>query len=203
MLIQHQMLKERGVYTHTHPQHMSPMHCIWLWLPSNGKVWGVTHSLSVVIGAVNLESIYWEWGNQCSKRLLQIKYLPDHGATRQCRRQEMQAWSLGREHPLEKEWWPTPGFLPGQSQGRRSLVGYSPGGHKELGMTKWLSKHACTRYCARMKSASVMGNEVGNVQTRRAPWKWRMPYQRELSNVALRTKHRLGCWHLLGCTISH
>ena len=100
MLIQHQMLKERGVYTHTPPQHMSPMHCIWLWLPSNGKVWGVTHSLSVVIGAVNLESIYWEWGNQCSKRLLQIKYLPDHGATRQCRRQEMQAWSLGREHPL-------------------------------------------------------------------------------------------------------
>ena len=30
---------------------------------------------------------------------------------------------------------PTPVFLPGKSQGQRSLVGYSPGGHKELDVT--------------------------------------------------------------------
>ena len=30
---------------------------------------------------------------------------------------------------------PTPVFLPGKSHGQRSLVGYSPWGHKELGMT--------------------------------------------------------------------
>jgi len=27
---------------------------------------------------------------------------------------------------LEEAWLPTPGFLPGESHGQRSLVGYSP-----------------------------------------------------------------------------
>ena len=31
---------------------------------------------------------------------------------------------------------PTPEFLPGKSHGQRSLVGYSPWGHKESDMTK-------------------------------------------------------------------
>ena len=34
---------------------------------------------------------------------------------------------------------PTPVFLPGESHGQRSLVGYSPWGRKELDMTEWLS----------------------------------------------------------------
>ena len=29
-------------------------------------------------------------------------------------------------HALERKWQPTPVFLPGESQGRRSLVGCSP-----------------------------------------------------------------------------
>ena len=33
---------------------------------------------------------------------------------------------------------PTPVFLPGESHGRRSLVGYSPRGHKESDMTERL-----------------------------------------------------------------
>ena len=33
-------------------------------------------------------------------------------------------------------WQPTPGFLPGESQGQRSLVGYSPWGHKESDMAE-------------------------------------------------------------------
>ena len=39
--------------------------------------------------------------------------------------------SLGWEDPLEKGWQPTPVFLPGKAHGQRSLVGYSPWGHKE------------------------------------------------------------------------
>ena len=31
---------------------------------------------------------------------------------------------------VEKEWQPTPVFLPGESHGQRSLAGYSPWGHK-------------------------------------------------------------------------
>ena len=47
--------------------------------------------------------------------------------------------SLGREDPLEKEMATTPVLLPGKSHGWRSLVGYSPRGHKELDMTERLS----------------------------------------------------------------
>ena len=35
-----------------------------------------------------------------------------------------------------RKWQPTPAFLPGKSQGRRNLVGYSPWDHKELDMTE-------------------------------------------------------------------
>ena len=34
-----------------------------------------------------------------------------------------------------RKWQPTPVFLPGESQGQRNLVGYSPWGHKELDTT--------------------------------------------------------------------
>ena len=35
-----------------------------------------------------------------------------------------------------RAWQPTPIFLPGESHGQRSLVGYSPWGHRELDMTE-------------------------------------------------------------------
>ena len=34
--------------------------------------------------------------------------------------------------PWIRKWQPTPVFLPGKSQGQRSLAGYSLWGHKEL-----------------------------------------------------------------------
>ena len=37
------------------------------------------------------------------------------------------------------EWQPTPVFLLGEFYGQRSLVGYSPWGHKESGMTERLN----------------------------------------------------------------
>ena len=41
--------------------------------------------------------------------------------------------SLGQEIPWEKKWQPTPVFLPGESHGQRSLVGYNPQGCKRVG----------------------------------------------------------------------
>ena len=38
--------------------------------------------------------------------------------------------------PWRRSWQPTLVFLPGESSGQRSLVGYSPQGHKELDMTE-------------------------------------------------------------------
>ena len=40
--------------------------------------------------------------------------------------QETRVQSLGQEDPLEKEWQPTPVFLPEESHGQRSLEGYRP-----------------------------------------------------------------------------
>ena len=37
-----------------------------------------------------------------------------------------------RKIPWIREWQPTPVFLPGKSHGQRSLVGYSPWGHKRV-----------------------------------------------------------------------
>ena len=51
---------------------------------------------------------------------------------------ETRVQSLGQEDPLEKEWQPIPVLLPGKSHGQRSLVGYSPQGHRELDMTERL-----------------------------------------------------------------
>ena len=40
-----------------------------------------------------------------------------------------------------REWQPTPLSLPGESQGQRSLAGYSSWGHKELDMTEHTHTH--------------------------------------------------------------
>ena len=44
--------------------------------------------------------------------------------------------SGSRKIPWRQAWQPTPVLLPGESQGLRSLRGYSPWGHKELDMTE-------------------------------------------------------------------
>ena len=45
-----------------------------------------------------------------------------------------------RKIPWRRKWQPTPVFLPEESHGQRSLVGYSPWGHKEQTQ---LSTHTC------------------------------------------------------------
>ena len=47
--------------------------------------------------------------------------------------------SLGWEDALEAAWQPTPVFLPGELHGQRSLVDYSPWGHKESDTTEQLT----------------------------------------------------------------
>ena len=60
----------------------------------------------------------------------------------QCRRLKRLCFNLQIEIvPWRRAWQPTPLFLPGESHGRRSLVGYSPQAHTESDMT---GKLACT-----------------------------------------------------------
>ena len=44
--------------------------------------------------------------------------------------------------PWSRKWQPTPAFLPGESHGQRSLVGYSPRSCKESDTTE-VTEHAC------------------------------------------------------------
>ena len=39
---------------------------------------------------------------------------------------------FGGKIPWRRKWQPTPAFLLGKSHGHRSLVGYSPWGHKRV-----------------------------------------------------------------------
>ena len=55
--------------------------------------------------------------------------------------QEMQALSLGQEDSLEQKMATHSRTLAWKSHGQRSLVAYSPWGHKESDTTE----HACTR----------------------------------------------------------
>ena len=43
--------------------------------------------------------------------------------------------------PWRRECQPAPVFLPGESHGQKSLVGYSPWNRKELDTTEWLQIH--------------------------------------------------------------
>ena len=47
------------------------------------------------------------------------------------RRSRFDSWV--RKIPLRRNWPPTPLFLPGESNGQRSLENYSPWGHKRVG----------------------------------------------------------------------
>ena len=55
--------------------------------------------------------------------------------------QETQDRSLGHEDPPKKGMQSTPVFLPGESHGQRSLVGYTPWGCKKSDMTQRLNAH--------------------------------------------------------------
>ena len=52
--------------------------------------------------------------------------------------QETWVQFLGQKDPLEKKWQTTPVLSPEKFQGLRSLVGYSPRGHKASDMTEQL-----------------------------------------------------------------
>ena len=59
----------------------------------------------------------------------------------QCRRPGFDLWA--GKIPWRRKWQPTPVFLPGEFNGQRSLVGYSPWGHRESDTTKWQTLSLC------------------------------------------------------------
>ena len=70
--------------------------------------------------------------------------------------------------PWKRKWQPTPVFLPGKSHGQRSLVGYSPQGHKESDTTE-ATLHICIHILS--LQASLKAEVVsGRNQNQRREW---------------------------------
>ena len=61
--------------------------------------------------------------------------------------------------PGRRQWLPSPVFLPGESQGQRSLVGYSPWGQKESDSTEQLNNNKFTSLPER-SSSEVRGKAL-------------------------------------------
>ena len=68
-----------------------------------------------------------------SQMAQEVKYMPAV--------QEMQFSPWVGKIPWRRKWQHTPVFLPGESHGKRSFVGYSSWGHKDLDMAERLSRH--------------------------------------------------------------
>ena len=75
---------------------------------------------------------------------------------------DMQVWSVHLEGPLEVETAAHSSILAWRIHGQRSLVGYSPWGHKELDTAERLSTHA-HRWCCRGRCVHVSLCTQGNV----------------------------------------
>ena len=76
----------------------------------------------------------------------------------------MQGASVGKV-PWRRAWQPTPVFLPGESHGQRSLVGYSPWVHKDSDMIDW-SNLAHVLHTSALSSATRQEWKMHLLETR-------------------------------------
>ena len=65
-----------------------------------------------------------------------LAFLVDQTVKNLSAMQETPIWSLGQEDLWRRKWQPMPVLLPGEFHEQRSLVGYSPWGHKESDTTE-------------------------------------------------------------------
>ena len=103
--------------------------------------WGGLPSLPLISGCFSSSNILPHLPCQCP-----LVWLPPSMgfpggsdgkvSTYNARRPRFNPWV--RKILWRRKWQPTPVLLPGESHGQRSLVGYSPRGHKELDTTEQL-----------------------------------------------------------------
>ena len=125
---------------------------------------GITDSMDMSLSIRSTSRIWW-WikrpgmlQSMGSQRVGQdwathLNWMLMHGLPRwhngkespcQCRRHKwcgfhLWIWKIS----WRRKWQLTPVFFPGKFHGQRSLVSYSPWGHKESDMTEWLRTHTC------------------------------------------------------------
>ena len=103
--------------------------------------------------------------------------------------QETRFCSLGWEDPWRRKWQPTPVFLPGKSHRWRSLIGYSPWGHKVSDMTEWLHVHVRSRSISKFKR----GTQKPLDESESGEWKsWLKAQHSENKDHGIRSHHFMG-----------
>ena len=108
-------VKSEGEVAQSCPTHRDPMDCS----PPGSSVYGIFQARVLEWGAIAFSHIYV---GRCSIYL----YL---------------TFLTGYVTYQRSQWHPTPGLLPGNSHGRRSLIGCSPWGRKEPDTTEQLHFH--------------------------------------------------------------
>ena len=161
--------------------------CHWVWRPrlevSSVSTWtldslslGYTiphQKASIILTVVPLEGTYHS--SPAASRVFSVSFLfssfimmflgfpgGSDGKESACKARDLSSIpGLGR-FPWRRSWQPTPVFLPGDSHGQKSLVSYSPWGHRESHMTEHLSAHTHTH----THTHNVTGNSLGFL----SPW---------------------------------
>ena len=123
----------------THPPHIPPLQVITE--PEESSLWNkaVSHQLSILCIVVHISEK--AMAPHSSTLAWKLPWTEEPG-----RLQSMGSWRVGHDWTTSislftfmrwrKKWQPTPVFLPGESHGRRSLVGCSPWGCKESDTTE-------------------------------------------------------------------
>ena len=88
-------------------------------------------------------------------------------------------------NPWRRKWQSTPVFLPGESHGQKSLVGYSHGVSKSQTRLKWLSTHAVRTYSENISRKSLRKPVTEALPRERIGCVVRMRGRRTLHSVAL------------------
>ena len=96
----------------------------WTWVWVNSRSWWWTGRPGV-LRFMGSQRVGHNWATELTE-LTHPQMVKDLPAM-----QETQVWSLDLEDPLEKVMNTHPSIVPGESQGQRGPVGYSPWGHKE------------------------------------------------------------------------
>ena len=122
--------------------------------PVEGTIWsGAAEEMnefrSALFNTTGLpHTVTAHWNEACLKRaVLSLCQEPPRWpqckeSTCQCRRPRHRLNSWVRKIPWSRKWQPAPVFLPEKCHGQRSLVGYSPGGHKESVISEGMSTQA-------------------------------------------------------------
>ena len=121
----------------------SPTRWTWVWVNSESWWWTGRPGMLRFMG---LQRAGHDWAAELNWTELLNTGFPGCASGKepacQCRRHKrcrFDPWV--RKIPWRRAWQPTPVFLPGESHGQRSLVGYGPRVTKSQTRLKWLSTH--------------------------------------------------------------